>query len=128
MGMSLPEDTGPEGSDGLVLKDMALHSVVRDMITRRQVFFPQYGVLPGTYGQPMANGFPETFWGTMTMALELGLEEYSQGVMENWLKYYVRNNGTTMYNHIGMTAHGRELTVFAQFYRYTGDSKGLLLK
>ena len=85
-------------------------------------------VLPGNYGQPMANGFPETFWGTMTMALELGLEEYSQGVMENWLKYYVRNNGTTMYNHIGMTAHGRELTVFAQFYRYTGDSKGLLLK
>ena len=27
-----------------------------------------------------------------------------------------------------MTAHGRELTVFAQFYRYTGDRQGLLLK
>ena len=96
MGMSLPDDPGPYGSDGPTLKDMALHSIVRDMITRRQTFFPQYGVLPGSYGQPMANGFPETFWGTMTMALELGLEEYSQGVMENWLKYYVRSNGTTM--------------------------------
>ena len=31
-------------------------------------------------------------------------------------------------NHIGMQGHGRELTVFAQFYRYTGDGDGILLK
>ena len=37
-------------------------------------------------------------------------------------------NGTTMYNHIGMQLHGRELTLYAQFYRYTGDKKGLILK
>ena len=35
----------------------------------------------------MANGFPDTFCGTMTMALELGLEKYSEGVMDNWLNY-----------------------------------------
>ena len=69
MGMSLPSDPGPSGSDGPTLKDMALHSVVRDMITRRQTFFPQYGVLPGSYGKPLANGFPETFWGTMPTGL-----------------------------------------------------------
>ena len=45
------------------------------------------GVLPGNYGMPLANGFPDTFCGTMTMALELGLEKYSEGVMNNWLKY-----------------------------------------
>ena len=45
------------------------------------------GVLPGNYGLPMANGFPDTFCGTMTMALELGLEKYSEGVMDNWLNY-----------------------------------------
>ena len=33
-----------------------------------------------------------------------------------------------MYNHIGMQLHGRELTLYAQFYRYTGDKKGLILK
>ena len=62
------------------------------------------------------------------MALELGLDEYANGVMDNWLRFYVRANGTTMYNHVGMTAHGRELTVFAQFFRYTGDSNHLLLQ
>ena len=35
----------------------------------------------------MANGFPDTFCGTMTMALELGLEKYAEGVMDNWLNY-----------------------------------------
>ena len=39
--MSLPADPGPAGSDGVLLRDMARHSVTRDMITRRQVFFPQ---------------------------------------------------------------------------------------
>lgn len=51
------------------------------------------------------------------MALEVGAFQYATGVLENWLKYYVRRNGTTTYNHVGMTALGRELTVFAQYYR-----------
>lgn len=85
-----------------------------------------YGVLPGNYGTPMATGFPDTFVGTATMALELGAHQYLTGVVENWLRFYVRPNGTTMYNHIGMQMHGRELTLYAQYYRYTGDPKGLL--
>ena len=70
-----------------------------DFVLKNGDFFcnSRYGVLPGSYGKPEANGFPETFWGTMTMALELGLEKYSQGVMANWLQYYARANGTTFY-------------------------------
>ena len=33
-----------------------------------------------------------------------------------------------MYNHIGMQLHARELTLYAQYYRYMGDKKGLILK
>ena len=48
----------------------------------------------------MANGFPDTFCGTMTMALELGLEKYSEGVMDNWLNYCApRNLHTSCYIH-----------------------------
>lgn len=122
----LPRDNG---TDGVMLRNMAMHSVVRDMITRRNTYFPQYGVLPGNYGTGMANGFPDTFVGTATMALELGTGKYLTGVMNNWLQFYVRANGTTMYNHIGMQMHGRELTIYAQYYRYSGgDPAGLLLK
>ena len=121
----LPSD--PD-TDGVMLRNMAMHSVVRDMITRRNTFFPQYGVLPGNYGTGQANGFPDTFVGTATMALELGASKYLTGVVHNWLQHYVRANGTTMYNHIGMQMHGRELTIYAQYYRYTGDPQGLLVR
>jgi hypothetical protein len=32
------------------------------------------------------------------------------------------------YNHVGMRSHGRELCVYAQYYRYTGDPHGYLVK
>ena len=82
-----------------MLANMATHSIVRDMITRKNVYFPKYGVLPNGYAFPGADGFAETFWGTMTMALEVGAFPYATGVLENWLKFYVRRNGTTTYPH-----------------------------
>ena len=60
------------------------------------------------------------------MALELGLHDYATGVVENWLKFYARRNGTSFYRYFGMQDLGRELTIFAQYYKYTGDPKGLL--
>eukprot|EP01052_Picozoa_sp_SAG31_P051088 SAG31_NODE_11968_length_981_cov_0.993197_1_plen_101_part_10 len=39
--MNLPSDID---TDGVMLRNMALHSVVRDMITRRAKFFPQVRV------------------------------------------------------------------------------------
>ena len=42
---SLPADA--DGTDGPTLANMSKHSVVRDMITRRNTYFPKYGVLGG---------------------------------------------------------------------------------
>ena len=73
------------------------------MITRKSKFFPKYGVLPNGYAMPEADGFPQTFIATMTMALETGNFEYAHGVMHNWLQFYVRRNGTTTYVHDTLT-------------------------
>ena len=54
-----------------------------DIITRKNHFFPKYGVLPSNYAMPEADGFPQTFIATMTMALETGCFEYAHGVMHN---------------------------------------------
>ena len=66
---------------------MALTTVIvwlpGDMITRKNHFFPKYGVLPSNYAMPEADGFPQTFIATMTMALETGCFEYAHGVMHN---------------------------------------------
>ena len=125
MGLDLPYH---DETDGVTLRQMATHGIIRDMITRKNTFFPKYGVLPSGYSMPEADGFPQTFVATMTMALESGTFEYAHGVMHNWLQFYVRRNGTTTYNHVGMRSHGRELSVYAQYYRYTGDPHGYLTK
>ena len=44
-------------TDGAMLADMTVHSLIRDMITRRGVDGPKYGVNPQTYGQVGAGGF-----------------------------------------------------------------------
>ena len=72
-------------AEGILDADPGLETLVDRCLT--QACCDGSGVLPGNYGLPMANGFPDTFCGTMTMALELGLEKYAEGVMDNWLNY-----------------------------------------
>ena len=41
LGLSVPSDTG---TDGTRLHHMAIHGIIRDMITRRNTFHPKYGL------------------------------------------------------------------------------------
>jgi hypothetical protein len=83
--LSLPPSTQ---TDGVTLQSMLHHGIIRDMITRKNTFFPKYGVLPNGYAMPEADGFPQTFIASMTMALETGAMQYAEGVLANWLQYY----------------------------------------
>lgn len=47
LSMSLPN---AGGTDGTVLRDQMLHSLLRDMITRVDTFFPRYGICGGAGG------------------------------------------------------------------------------
>ena len=69
------------------------------------------------------------------MALETGSNRYAEGVLQNWLTHYLRvedNNGVaySAVNYRGpeMPHHGRQLTLMALYYSYTGDPSGLLLR
>ena len=37
------------------------------------------------------------------------------------LEFYVRRNGTTTYNHVGMRSHGRELSTYAMYQQRRSD-------
>ena len=64
----------------------------------------------------------------MMASLAWGATQYSKGVLENQLRYYVLRNGTVAYRGIELPQSARALTVMAQYYRNTGDPSGLLLK
>ena len=80
----------------------------------------RYGILPG-YGISLQDGFEDTFVSTATAALEWGMTQYAAGVIDNWLRYYVRSNGGITYRAEEVAVQGRMLTIFAQYYDYTGD-------
>ena len=113
--MALPASGG---TDGGLLRDQALHSLLRDMITRVDTWFPRYGICGGAggcaYGGPHNNGFQEIFTASLAGSLEMGSFVYAKGVLDNYLRYYVKQRGTIAYRGLEMAQSGRMLTLFAQ--------------
>ena len=113
----------PSGGDldGQYILNQAYHSIVKDMITRRDFAFPSYGVYPG-YGIPGNNGFQEIFTVSMPIGLEYGIFDYAFSVLDNYFKYYWFDSGNVMYRGLEMAESARQLTQFALYCRFTGDS------
>lgn len=81
--------------------------------------------MPG-YGISLQDGFEDTFTATATGALEYGSIPYAKGVIDNWLRFYVRDNGMTTYRAEELAQSGRMLTIFALYVSMTGDTKFML--
>jgi hypothetical protein len=115
-----------DSTNGTWLQQQALFSLVRSMISRDDTWHPRYGVLPG-YGVTLQDGFQDTFTSTAMAALEWGAFPYAAGVIDNWLTYYVRDNGMITYRAEELAQSGRMLTIFALYVSYTGD-EALMVK
>ena len=82
------------------------------MISRDATWHSRYGVLPG-YGISLQDGFQDTNTATATGALEWGAVPYAHGVIDNWLRFYLRNDGMTTYRSEELAQSGRMLTIFS---------------
>ena len=122
MELELPES---QGTNGTWLVQQARFAIVRSMISRQDTWHGRYGVMPG-YGISLQDGFQDTFTATATAAIEWGAIPYAKGVIDNWLRYYVRDNGMVTYRAEELAQSGRMLTIFAMYVRTTGDSAFLL--
>jgi hypothetical protein len=108
-------------AEGKLLRDQAVHSLVRDMISKYNTWFPNYGTLPNDYGMPEGNGCDLNIAASMYASLELGAFENAKGVLDNWLRFYVRPDGLR-YRGPNHAFHGRQLAIFALYVQYTGDT------
>lgn len=108
------------------VRNMALHSLVRDMITRMDVW-PKYGVYDKNYGGSEHDGFPDTFNADTTAMLEWGQIGLAGQFIDNYLGKFVRDDGSILYRGPETGQYGRMLTVVAQYANYGGDT-GILLK
>ena len=122
MDLALPTAGGTNGS---WLVQQAHQAIVRSMISRDATWHSRYGVLPG-YGISLQDGFQDTNTATATGALEWGAVPYAHGVIDNWLRFYLRNDGMTTYRSEELAQSGRMLTIFSLYVRMTGDSELIL--
>ena len=122
MRLRLPEGTS---TNGTWLSQQAIFSIVRSMISRDDTWHPRYGILPG-YGVSLQDGFQDTFTSTATAALEFGAWPYAKGVIDNWLRFYMRDDGMVTYRAEELAQSGRMLTIFMLYHSYTGDDALLL--
>ena len=112
-------------TNGTFLAQQARFALVRSMISRDDTWHPRYGVIPG-YGITLQDGFEDTFTATATGAVEWGSLPYARGVIDNWLRFYVRDNGMVTYRAEELAQSGRMLTIFALYVDVSGDEALML--
>jgi hypothetical protein len=108
------------------VENMARHSIVRDMITRMDVW-PKYGVYERNYGGSEHDGFPDTFNSDTTAMLAWGQIDLAGKYLDNYFGEFVRDDGSILYRGPETGQYGRMLTVAAEYANYGGDIK-LLVK
>ena len=57
---------------------------------------------------------------TAAAAIEVGALPYARGVLDNWLRYYVRSNGGISYRAEETPLSARMLTLFVSYVRTQG--------
>jgi hypothetical protein len=105
--------------------DMAKHSLIRAMMGR-SAGFPKYGVVDKNYGGTEHDGFPDTFTVETETMLEWGLRERAGAYLDNYLRYFVRDDGTILYRGPETGQFGRMLTVIAMYIDRGGDPRVVL--
>ena len=111
------------------VENMARFSLVGSMMTRAGNF-PRYGIpseagIAG-YGASEHNGFPDTFTDQTDTMLDWGLVELAGRYIDNYLAYFVREDGSILYYGPETGQYGRMLAIFAKYLNQGGDAQVLI--
>eukprot|EP01052_Picozoa_sp_SAG31_P032453 SAG31_NODE_3561_length_4122_cov_2.472036_2_plen_637_part_00 len=126
MKFSLPGQHSSAETNGHMLSQMMMHSLVRDMIIRDGTWFPKYGIQGAwSYGKTGDNNCDLSFIQSMELSLEIGAFDFARGVMENYFQYDLREDGPR-YRGPSFTSNALHLEHVARYYIYTGDPTDML--
>jgi hypothetical protein len=103
------------------LRDQARHSLVRAMLTRNDAF-PKYGAVDRFYGGPEHDGFQDTFNADVRAMVDWGLFDRAAAYIDNYLTYFVRDDGSIVYRGPETGQYGRMLATIAHYARCAGDA------
>ena len=115
-------------TDGKMLAKLVWHSVVRDMIIRADTWFPRYGIQgQWSYGAMGNDNCDITLRSSMELALEIGAFDFARGVLENFFRFDLRQDGPR-YRGPSFDSNNNHIEHIARYFTYTKDPTRILVR
>ncbi|TEA22051.1 hypothetical protein C8034_v006286 [Colletotrichum sidae] len=101
--------------------DMGKHSFAVELVQRPSGVTPRYGAFERDYGGSEYDGFQDIFTTSVQANLAWGRFKQAKAVIENYLDWYVYDNGDIKMRGPETPQFGLSLSLLARYVQYTGD-------
>ncbi|CZT52091.1 uncharacterized protein RSE6_13342 [Rhynchosporium secalis] len=102
--------------------DMAKHSFAIELVQRPSGVSSQYGAYDRFYAGSEYDGFQDIFTTSLTANLAWGRFAQAKAVFENYMDWFVYDNGDIKMRGPEVGQFGMSLSLIARYVQYTGDT------
>ncbi|WYZ43224.1 hypothetical protein EsH8_VI_000923 [Colletotrichum jinshuiense] len=102
--------------------DMGKHAFAVELVQRAGGVSPRYGAFDRDYAGSEYDGFQDIFTTSLTANLAWGRFTQARIVLENYLDWYVYDNGAIKMRGPAVPQFGLSLSLIARYVHYTGDT------
>jgi hypothetical protein len=102
--------------------DMGTHAFAAELVQRGGGVSPRYGAFDRDYAGSEYSGFQDILTTSLTANLVWGRFEQARAVLENYMDWYVYDNGDIKMRGPEVPQFGLSLSLIARYVQYTGDT------
>ncbi|KAJ5005251.1 hypothetical protein K4K48_007698 [Colletotrichum sp. SAR 10_66] len=113
LSLTLPDETWA---------DMGKHAFAAELVNRGGGVSPRYGAFERDYGGSEYDGFQDILTSSLTANLAWGRFDQAKAVLENYMDWYVYDDGAIKMRGPAVPQFGLSLSLIARYMQYTGDA------
>ncbi|KAJ0299765.1 hypothetical protein COL516b_008882 [Colletotrichum fioriniae] len=102
--------------------DMGKHAFAVELVGRAGGVTPRYGAFERDYGGSEYDGFQDIMTMSLTANLAWGRFAQAKAILENYMDWYVYDNGAIKMRGPAVPQFGMSLSLIARYVQYTGDT------
>ncbi|OBR05457.1 Secreted protein [Colletotrichum higginsianum IMI 349063] len=101
--------------------DMNKHAFATELVQRAGGVSPRYGAFDRDYAGSEYDGFQDIMTTSLTANLAWGRFPQAKAILENYMDWYVNDNGAIKMRGPAVPQFGMSLSLIARYVQYTGD-------
>ncbi|KAK1519649.1 uncharacterized protein CCOS01_11300 [Colletotrichum costaricense] len=102
--------------------DIGKHAFAVELVGRAGGVTPRYGAFERDYGGSEYDGFQDIMTMSLTANLAWGRFAQAKAILENYMDWYVYDNGAIKMRGPAVPQFGMSLSLIARYVQYTGDT------